>query len=159
MTVNELAAYDGTDPEKPIYLGLNGTIYDVSAGRRMYGPGAPYHAFAGADAARGFITGCYKADRTADLRGVEEAFLPLDDPEVDKYWTTKEMEELREQELAAAKQRAFDALHHWVEFFANSKKYTKVGYVKRSENWTDGLPVPTLCPEAQKNRKRRQPKS
>ena len=33
----ELARYDGSDPSKPIYLGLDGDVYDVTAGARMYG--------------------------------------------------------------------------------------------------------------------------
>ncbi|KAF7541235.1 hypothetical protein G7054_g767 [Neopestalotiopsis clavispora] len=69
LTLSELSAYDGSDPEKPIYLAINGTIYDVSANRRTYGPGGSYHVFAGVDAARGFVTGCFADDRTADLGG------------------------------------------------------------------------------------------
>ena len=79
----DLKAYDGTDPTKPILLAINGTIYDVSNGRKHYGPGGSYHLFAGADASRGFVTGCFDTDRTPDMRGVEEMFLPLDDPEID----------------------------------------------------------------------------
>jgi len=79
----DLKAYDGTDPTKPILLAINGTIYDVSNGRKHYGPGGSYHLFAGADASRGFVTACFDTDRTPDMRGVEEMFLPLDDPEID----------------------------------------------------------------------------
>ncbi|UZP41993.1 hypothetical protein NXS19_009809 [Fusarium pseudograminearum] len=39
MTLDELSLYDGRDPDRPILLAINGTIYDVSPGRRMYGPG------------------------------------------------------------------------------------------------------------------------
>lgn len=35
LTDDQLSAYDGSDPSKPIYLALNGTIYDVSAGRHL----------------------------------------------------------------------------------------------------------------------------
>lgn len=155
MTEKELLAYDGRDASKPLYLAINGTIYDVSNGRRMYGPGGSYSVFAGRDAARGFVTACFAEDQTADLRGVEEMFLPIDDPEVDKHWTTAEMEALRAQELASAKERAHAALKHWVDFFANSKKYTKVGYVKREEGWLDKLPRRELCAGAQKGRSKR----
>jgi len=82
-TDEDLKAYDGTDPEKPLLLAINGTIYDVSNGRKHYGPGGSYHFFAGADASRGFVTGCFDTDRTPDMRGVEEMYLPLDDPEID----------------------------------------------------------------------------
>lgn len=35
LTDDQLSAYDGSDSSKPIYLALNGTIYDVSAGRHL----------------------------------------------------------------------------------------------------------------------------
>jgi len=68
----ELARYDGTDPELPIYLGLDGLVFDVSASRRIYGPGGSYSHFAGIDGARAFSTGCFKIHRTHDLRGLGE---------------------------------------------------------------------------------------
>lgn len=158
LTEKELLAFDGRDDSKPLYLAINGTIYDVSNGRRMYGPGGSYNVFAGHDAARGFVTGCFEEDRTADLRGVEEMYLPIDDAEVDKYFTTAEMEKMRTEELAAAKERAYDALKHWVDFFAKSQKYHKIGYVKREEGWLEKLPRRELCKEAQKRRTKRQRK-
>jgi predicted heme/steroid binding protein len=78
LTDAELAQYDGTDPTKPIYLALNGTIYDVSSNPDTYGPGGSYHFFAGRDAARAFLTGCFQEDQTPDLRGVEEMYIPID---------------------------------------------------------------------------------
>jgi hypothetical protein len=134
---------------------LNGTIFDVSNGRHIYGPGGSYHAFAGCDAARAFVTGCFDEDRTPDMRGVEEMFLPLDDSTVDKYWTAAQMEELRESELEEAQERAYLALKYWVDFFANSKRYTTVGTVKRDPKWLENTPVRELCATAQKGRKKR----
>lgn len=32
LTVEELIKYDGSDPAKPIYLAIKGTIFDVSKG-------------------------------------------------------------------------------------------------------------------------------
>lgn len=90
-TEEELTAYDGTNPDLPILLGLNGNVYDVSKGRRHYGPEGGYKYFSGADATRSFITGCFKDDRTADLRGVELMFLPRDNPEVDSLYTAAEL--------------------------------------------------------------------
>ncbi|KZT60236.1 cytochrome b5, partial [Calocera cornea HHB12733] len=66
----ELARYDGSDPALPIYLGLDGLVFDVSASRRIYGPGGSYSHFAGVDAARAFSTGCFALHRTHDLRGL-----------------------------------------------------------------------------------------
>jgi hypothetical protein len=36
----ELAAHDGRDASKPLLIAVRGKIYDVSAGRSFYGPGA-----------------------------------------------------------------------------------------------------------------------
>jgi len=68
----QLAAFDGTDPEKPIYLAIDSDVYDVSANRRTYGPGGSYHFMAGRDAARAFVTGCFQTHQTHDLRGLEK---------------------------------------------------------------------------------------
>lgn len=155
LTPEELAQFDGTDPSKPIYLAINGSIYDVTPGARMYGPGGSYRFFAGADASRGYVTGCFAEDRTPDMRGVEEMFLPLDDPEVDSHFTKAELKTLREQERRIAKKKAYDALNHWVNFFGNSKKYSFVGYVKREEGWLEALPKKELCEQARKGRKPR----
>lgn len=155
MTPEELAEFDGTVETKPLYLAINGTIYDVSNGRRIYGPGGSYHVFAGCDAARAYVTGCFQEDRTADMRGVEDMFLPIDDPEVDAHWTAAQMEELKKQELEQALQRAHDALAYWTNFFAKSKKYHMVGYVKRDPDWLEKAPRRELCAPAQNGRKKR----
>ncbi|KAK3315488.1 hypothetical protein B0H66DRAFT_565457 [Apodospora peruviana] len=155
LTPAELSAYDGTDPSKPIYLAINGTIYDVSANRRTYGPGGSYHWFAGCDASRAYVTGCFAEDRTADMRGVEEMYLPIDDPKIDKHFTKEEFEKMRAEELADALQKVHDGLDHWVKFFANSKKYNFVGYVKRPKGWPGTEPRRKLCDVAGQGRKTR----
>lgn len=123
----------------------------------MYGPGGSYRFFSGTDAARGFVTGCFAEDRTADLRGVEEMYLPLDDPEADAQLglSQAEMADLKRQELEAAHQRVHDTLSHWVNFFGNSGKYQKIGYLKREENWLEKEPRRQLCAQAAKSRKKR----
>ncbi|KAH9991490.1 cytochrome b5 [Russula vinacea] len=68
-----LGEFDGTDPHKPIYLAIDGDVYDVSSNRRIYGPGGSYAVMAGVDAARAFGTGCFKDHRTHDLRGLSES--------------------------------------------------------------------------------------
>ena len=47
--VDELSQFDGSDPSKPIYIGLNGLVYDVSAGRNYYETNGSYHYLAGKD--------------------------------------------------------------------------------------------------------------
>jgi hypothetical protein len=49
----------------------SGDVYDVSANRRVYGPGGGYSFFTGKDAARAFVTGCFKEDLTHDIRGLD----------------------------------------------------------------------------------------
>jgi predicted heme/steroid binding protein len=148
----DLAAYDGTDPEKPILLAINGTIYDVSNGRRHYGPGGSYHFFAGRDASRAFVTSCFAEDGNPDMRGVEEIFIPLDNPEVDALYTKGQLKALKEQERRNAKKEVDKALRHWVDFFAGSPKYPKIGYVKREKGWETKGPAPTLCKGAVERR-------
>ncbi|MBW2381625.1 MAG: cytochrome b5 domain-containing protein [Deltaproteobacteria bacterium] len=48
-SLSELAGYDGSDPTKPLLIGIRGSVYDVTRGRTFYGPGGPYGMFAGKD--------------------------------------------------------------------------------------------------------------
>lgn len=48
-TEADLAQYDGTDPDMPIYIGFNGKVYDVTAGKDYYQTGGSYHYLAGRD--------------------------------------------------------------------------------------------------------------
>ncbi|KZT18020.1 progesterone binding protein [Neolentinus lepideus HHB14362 ss-1] len=52
-TLAELTAYDGSDPSKPIYVAIKGTIFDVTPKKDVYGPGRSYHIFAGKDGSKG----------------------------------------------------------------------------------------------------------
>jgi predicted heme/steroid binding protein len=49
FTPEELSKYNGSDESKPIYVGLNGKVYDVSERRDLYGQGGTYNFFAGKD--------------------------------------------------------------------------------------------------------------
>ncbi|KAF1952170.1 hypothetical protein CC80DRAFT_479742 [Byssothecium circinans] len=178
LTDAQLLAYDGTDPNKPIYLALNGTIYDVSANRDTYGPGGSYHFFAGRDAARAFLTGCFKDDQTPDLRGVTRMFLPIEPWERDipadvsaeeRARMEKEAERARrkvagmsraelkmrgERELRSAREKVREGLEHWHVLFRGDKgkPYRKVGTVRREEGWLEGLEKRALCEQAEKSR-------
>jgi predicted heme/steroid binding protein len=83
--VQELAQYDGSDPKKPIYLSIKGRVYDVSAGPGYYGKGGSYHYFAGKDASRAYITGCFETHLTHDLRGLSAQELTGLDTWMDFY--------------------------------------------------------------------------
>ncbi|KAF3926805.1 Neudesin [Dactylellina cionopaga] len=122
-----LSLYNGTDETLPIYLSINGTIYDVTEGKNKYGPGGGYSFFgmiatlfifvgvgdevnrwflselAGRDASRAYITGDFKNDLTWDVSDIDE-------------------------------ERVQRALGHWVKFFASHDIYTFVGYLVRDPN-------------------------
>lgn len=52
LTAQQLRGFDGSDPSKPIYVAIRGTVYDVTSGGSFYGPGGPYVVFAGREASR-----------------------------------------------------------------------------------------------------------
>ena len=73
FTAAELRQYDGSDGSRPVYLAILGDVFDVSSGAKYYGPDGGYHAFAGRDGSRAFITGCFdEQGAVADVRGLSE---------------------------------------------------------------------------------------
>ncbi|KAK6625113.1 hypothetical protein RUM43_005404 [Polyplax serrata] len=66
FTSDELKSYNGEKGSKGTYLSILGDVYDVSKGQRHYGPGGPYHVFAGRDASRSFVTGNFDSDTQVD---------------------------------------------------------------------------------------------
>lgn len=104
MSLDELSLYNGTDPNLPIYIGLNGKVYDVSRSRAVYGPKGTYGFFSGKDGARAFVTGCFnKEDEfTYDLREL--------DPD-----------------------EAIHDIKEWQRFFESSPKYWYAGTVQHEE--------------------------
>lgn len=56
FTLQQLKEFDGQGPEGRICVAVNGKVYDVTKGKRFYGPGGPYSGFAGRDASRGLAT-------------------------------------------------------------------------------------------------------
>ncbi len=39
LTLEQLVEHDGSDPGKPLYISVQGRIFDVTAGAQFYGPG------------------------------------------------------------------------------------------------------------------------
>ncbi|KAJ5970169.1 Cytochrome b5 [Penicillium vulpinum] len=153
LTPSQLSLYNGTDTNLPLYVAVNGTIFDVSENRMIYGAGGSYNFFAGRDATRAFVTGCFEEDLTADLRGVEVMFLPVEDVENEAV-TSAQKKVRREKELRAARARVVGTVERWTEFFANHKKYFEAGKVVVEAEGIDGEPWP-LCEGAQKQRPKR----
>ncbi|KAJ5826552.1 Cytochrome b5 [Penicillium robsamsonii] len=151
LTPSQLSLYNGTDANLPLYVAVNGTIFDVSANRMIYGPGGSYNFFAGRDATRAFVTGCFKEDLTADMRGVEVMFLPVEDVE-DEAMTSAQKKIRREHELRTARARVEGAVNRWTGFFANHNQYFEAGRV--IDGGVGGEPWP-LCESAQKQRPKR----
>ncbi|CAH0559874.1 unnamed protein product [Brassicogethes aeneus] len=56
FTVAELKKYDGNQEDGRVLVAVNGNVYDVTKGKKFYGPGGPYAAFGGKDASRGLAT-------------------------------------------------------------------------------------------------------
>ncbi|XP_042512219.1 membrane steroid-binding protein 1-like [Macadamia integrifolia] len=71
ITEEELKAYDGSDPTKPLLMAIKAQIYDVSQSRMFYGPGGPYALFAGKDASRALAKMSFEdKDLTGDISGL-----------------------------------------------------------------------------------------
>ncbi|KAF2302730.1 hypothetical protein GH714_001515 [Hevea brasiliensis] len=88
VTEQELRAYDGSDPNKPLLMAIKGQIYDVSSSRMFYGPGGPYSKFAGRDASRALALLSFDPkDLTGNLEGLSDSEL-----EVLQDWAYKFME-------------------------------------------------------------------
>jgi membrane-associated progesterone receptor component len=72
-TLAELAGYDGSDPAKPLLLGIRGSVYDVTRGRDYYGPGGPYEMFAGKDCTRALAKVSFEPELfTGEIAGLEQ---------------------------------------------------------------------------------------
>ncbi|XP_059079064.1 membrane-associated progesterone receptor component 1-like [Tigriopus californicus] len=86
FTLKELKELgDGTSGEGRILVAVNGKVYDVTKGKRFYGPGGPYSCFAGRDASRGLAT--------FSVSAINEEYDDLSDLK------PSEMEQVREWEL------------------------------------------------------------
>lgn len=60
FTPATLQKYNGASDPK-VFIGIQGTVYDVTSGKAFYGPGGPYENFAGRDASRGLALNSFDA--------------------------------------------------------------------------------------------------
>ncbi|KAH7911015.1 cytochrome b5-like heme/steroid binding domain-containing protein [Hygrophoropsis aurantiaca] len=73
FTAEELSQYNGSDPNKPIYVAIKGDIFDVSRKSDVYGPGKSYNIFAGKDGSKGLGKSSLKLeDAIADYSDLPE---------------------------------------------------------------------------------------
>jgi len=89
FTLEELAKYDDSDPNLPIYMSIKGQVFDVTSGKKFYGKGQTYNFFTGKDATRSLKSGCFDESCPlgwADLTPEEEKEF---DWHVDFYRTHK----------------------------------------------------------------------
>ncbi|KAJ7644810.1 cytochrome b5 [Roridomyces roridus] len=73
FTLEQLREFDGSDPSKPIYVSIKGTVFDVSHKADVYGPGKSYSIFAGKDGSKGLGMSSLKPeDAIPDYSGLNE---------------------------------------------------------------------------------------
>jgi len=58
--------FRGLPESKGVYVGFFGKVYDVSKGKKHYGPDGSYHFFAGRDATKAFVTGKFTEEGLVD---------------------------------------------------------------------------------------------
>ena len=66
FTPEQLAPFTGKPKGTPIYLAILGDVFDVTEGRKHYGPQSGYSFYAGRDATRAFSTGEDSAEGLTD---------------------------------------------------------------------------------------------
>ncbi|KAJ7131841.1 progesterone binding protein [Mycena crocata] len=74
FTLAQLKEFDGSNPSKPIYVSIKGTVFDVSHKTDSYGRGASYNIFAGKDGSKGLgMSSLKEEDAIPDYSNLSEA--------------------------------------------------------------------------------------
>ncbi|KAH8248727.1 hypothetical protein KR032_002549, partial [Drosophila birchii] len=66
LSLKQLAAFDGLNPDQPVYTALNGKIYDLSPGREQFSNQGLYSHLAGCNANEVLKIACYSMGVCAD---------------------------------------------------------------------------------------------
>mmetsp|Transcript_5971 Transcript_5971/g.10754 ORF Transcript_5971/g.10754 Transcript_5971/m.10754 type:complete len:229 (-) Transcript_5971:1145-1831(-) len=106
FTEKELKSFDGSDPSKPVLLGVTGLVFDVTAGARHYSKSMKggYSFFSGRDATFLFAT-------------AEEG--------EERKWCGSESLDDKEGIEESTRQ----SIEHWVKFYKTHEQYFQVGTV------------------------------
>lgn len=80
FTPKTLRPFNGVD-EPRVMLGVQGKVFDVSAGMSFYGPNGPYSNFAGRDASRGLAKNSFDEDMLTDIEKPLDTLEDLTDEE------------------------------------------------------------------------------
>jgi len=92
FTVEQLKYFDGNKDEKsgedkPVYLSVNGQVFDVSDGRDFYGPEGPYCTFAGHECGVALAKMSFDSELLDDLEGCKD--LPASEKTELEGWIEK----------------------------------------------------------------------
>lgn len=77
FTTEQLVYFNGEEDEKtgevkPVYLSVNGIVFDVSDGRNFYGPDGPYASFAGRECGVALAKMSFDTEHLDDLAGCKD---------------------------------------------------------------------------------------